>query len=454
MYVVIVGAGEVGSYLAKIFVDEDHDVAVVEMNEELARQLDASLDALVVHGSGVNPVVLKRAGIERADLLLAVTTVDEVNLIACMTGRQHGKPDLRAVARVRQSREVAGELSLSAESLGLDALVSPEQAIADAAVDVLRYTGSGEMRELVEGKLVLVGMVLGADSPLVHDTLAQLRSEFPGDFLVVAVQGPNGIRIPSGTDQLAVDERAFVLTLPENLTEMVILSGQPWYHIHRIMIIGCGNTGLALARELDGLDLPPTIIEMDHRRAKMVAGLLPHSLVLHGDGSDPEFLKHRLEEGQIDAVVVLLEEAEKSVLIGIFAKSLGARKVVVRCDELGYIPLAHKLGVDAALSPKRAMTDTILRYVRRGTVASTLLLGEHEAEVHPVPRAGPTRTRRSRAQAAQPAGSPEGGAGGCRHPGRQRSDRVRVDGAAAGRRAARRVPGGGARQVGEAVLLS
>ena len=87
MYVVIVGAGEVGSYLAKIFVDEDHDVAVVEMNEELARQLDASLDALVVHGSGVNPVVLKRAGIERADLLLAVTTVDEVNLIACMTGR-------------------------------------------------------------------------------------------------------------------------------------------------------------------------------------------------------------------------------------------------------------------------------------------------------------------------------------------------------------------------------
>ena len=237
------------------------------------------------------------------------------------------------------------------------------------------------MRELVEGKLVLLGMVLGADSPLVHDTLAQLRSEFPGDFLVVAVQGPNGIRIPSGTDQLAVDERAFVLTLPENLTEMVILSGQPWYHIHRIMIIGCGNTGLALARELEGLDQPPTIIEMDHRRAEMVAGLLPRSLVLHGDGSDPEFLKHRLEEGQIDAVVVLLEEAEKSVLIGIFAKSLGARKVVVRCDELGYIPLAHKLGVDAALSPKRAMTDTILQYVRRGTVASTLLLGEHEAEV-------------------------------------------------------------------------
>lgn len=381
MYVVIVGAGEVGSYVARILVDEGHDVAVIEIDDGLARRLDATLNALVVHGSGVQPGVLKRAGIERADLLLAVTAVDEVNLIASMTARKHGNERLRAVARIRQSPDVAGDLALSAADLGLDALVSPEHALTAAIMAALRYAGSGEMRELAGGKLVLVGMDLGADSPLLHETLAQVRTDFPGEFLVVAAQGRNGIRIPMGADRLTADERAFVLARPENLTELAILSGQPWHRVQRILIVGCGNTGLALARELESQGLRPTIIENDRERAELVSGLLSRSLILHADGSDPELLRARIEEDRIDTVIVLLEEPEKSLLIGIFATSLGASKVIVRCDEAGYIPLANKLGVDAVISPKRAMADAILRYVRRGTVESTLLLGEHAAEV-------------------------------------------------------------------------
>jgi trk system potassium uptake protein TrkA len=381
MYVLIVGAGEVGSYLAEILIEEGHEVAVVELEEDKARRLDVTLNALVVHGSGVSPAVLQRAGVERAELLLAVTAVDEVNLIACMTGRKYGRGGLRAVARVRQSKHVAGELALSAEDLGLDALISPEQSIANECIDVLRYAGTGEMRELAGGKLVLLGMALAGDSPLVHEPLAALRRDFAGDFLVVAVQGADGLRIPTGADQLRVDERAFVLARPEHLTELAILSGQPWYHVRRVLIVGCGNTGLAVARELGTQQLHTTIIEMDQDRAELVAGLLPDALVLQGDESDPEFLRVRIEEGEIDAVLVLLKDAEKSVLVGIFAKSLGARKVIVRCDEPEYNPLATHLGVDAVLSPKRAMTDAILRYVRRGTVESALLLGEHEAEL-------------------------------------------------------------------------
>jgi trk system potassium uptake protein TrkA len=381
MYVVIIGAGEVGSYLARILVEEGHDVAVVEIDERLGRRLDASLNALVVHGSGVSPAVLKRAGVERADLLLAVTAIDEVNLIACMTARKYGGKQLRAVARVRQSHQLADGLALSADDLGLDALVSPEESITNATMGVLHYAGSGEMRELAGGKLVLVGMVLGPDSPLVHETLAALRSDLPRESLVVAVQGREGVRIPTGSDRLQPDERAFILTVPQNLTELTILSGQPWYQVQRILIVGCGDTGLALARELENQKLTPTIIEKDQAQAELLAGMLPRSLVLHGDGSDPDFLRSRIEEEQIDAVVVLLEDPEKSALIGIFAKSLGARKVIIRCDKPAYAHLAHQLGIDAIISPKRAMTDAILRYVRRGKVASTLLLGEHDAEV-------------------------------------------------------------------------
>lgn len=382
MYVVIVGAGEVGSYVAGILVREGHEVAVVEANEELARRLDATLNALVVHGSGVSPAVLQRAGVERADLLLAVTAIDEVNLIACMTARKHGGKRLRAVARVRQSAHLAGGVApLSAEDLGLDALVSPEQAIATATLEILHYAGSGEMRELAGGKLVLVGMVLGPDSPLVHETLASLRGDLPRSSLVVAVQGRDAVRIPTGADRLDVDERAFILTLPQDLTELTILSGRPWHRVQRVLIVGCGNTGLALARELEAEKLTPTIIEQDPARAELVAGLLPRSLVLQGDGSDPELLRSRLEEGQIDAVLVLLKDPEKSMLIGIFAKSLGARKVIVRCDKPAYGHLGGQLGIDAVISPKRAMTDAILRYVRRGKVQSTLVLGEHDAEI-------------------------------------------------------------------------
>lgn len=380
MYIIIIGAGEVGSHLARIFIEDGHEVTIVEVDEELAARLDASLNALVVRGSGVNAAVLRRAGVERADLFLALTSIDEVNLIACMTARKYGRATLRVLARVRQSREVAGELALSAEDLGLDALISPEQAITAAVLEDLRYAGSGEMRELAGGKLELVGMDLAPDSPLVHDTLASLDEDFPGEFLVVGVQGPNG-RIPSGDDRLEAGERAFVLTRPQYLTELAILSGKPWYHVRRVLIIGCGSTGLAVARELAEQGFELTIIEQDYDRAQVVAGQLPDVLVLFGDGSDPEFLETQIDERRIDAVVVMLRDPEKAVLIGIFASSLGARKAIVRCDKPAYTDLANRQGVDGIISPKRAMTDAVQKYLRAGKVELTLRLGEQQVEI-------------------------------------------------------------------------
>lgn len=381
MYVVIVGAGEVGSYVARILVQERHEVVIVETDEEVARRLDASLDALVVAGSGVDPATLRRAGIERADLLLAVTAMDEVNLIVCMTARKYGDERLRTVARVRQSREGSADLALSAADLGLDAIVTPEQSVAVEAIEALRYVGSGEMREVIPDRLVLVGMDLGADSPLVHETVADVRRDFATEFVVAAVQGPEGVRIPSGTDRLAAGERAFLLTVPGRLTELAILSGQPWHQARRVLLVGCGSIGLELARRLEAEGLEVVVMERDGARAELVAGMLPRSLVLHADGTDPEQLRARIQDEEIDAIAVMLEEPEVGMLTGIFAKSLGARKVVVRCDEAGFIPFANALGVDAAFSPQRAMAGAILRYVRQGPVQSALLLGEHEAEL-------------------------------------------------------------------------
>ncbi len=378
MYSVIVGAGKVGSYLAEILVVEGHDVAVIESNEASARQLEGDLDCLVVHGSGVNRSVLLQAGIAKADLFVAVTQVDEVNLVSAMIATRLGNSPM-TVARVRELEHYQAG-ALQAAEMGLSLLVGPEKSVADQVVGQLSFEGSGEIRPLADGRLVLLELPLSSDSPLCHEPLGQLSGDFPDPSLIAGVSGKNGLRIPRGDDILSPDERADILTTPDNIDEFIILSGKPWHHVRHVLIIGCGAIGFRLARELESQRLFPTIIEIDRNRAEWVSRHLGNSIVLHGDGTDPQLLREQMEE-IADAVVVLLEDDEKAVLVGLMAKHLGAKKVVVRCDKLDYAPIAHKMGIDALISPRRALANSILHFIRRGHIATATMLGDHEGEV-------------------------------------------------------------------------
>jgi trk system potassium uptake protein TrkA len=380
MYVIVIGAGEVGSYLAAILVEEGHEVAVIELDESLAHELDTRLNALVVAGSGLTHEAMERAGIRNADLVLAVTAIDEVNLISCMVAERASKK-VRTVARVRAEQYyLADKPTLVAEDLGLDLIISPERAVADEVVELLQYAGPGEIRRLADGRLVLLGMRLGADSSLVGRPLTDLRGDLPAQSLVVAVEGKAGFRIPRGSDRLEADERVYVLTVPEHVKRFSELSGM-WSPLENVLIIGCGNIGFAVVRELEKRGVRPVILEKDEDRAEWLAGKVSGSLVIHADGTDLDLLRERIEEDRIDAAVVLIDEDEKSLLVGLFAKSLGAKKIISRCDNLAYGQLASRLGVDAIVTPKRAVANAILRHVRRGKVESTVVLGNHEAEI-------------------------------------------------------------------------
>lgn len=379
MYVIVVGAGEVGRYLATILVEEGHDVALIEADESVARQIESELDCLVVNGSGVNRSVLLQAGIQRADLFIAVTEVDEVNLVSSMIATRLGK-DPMTVARVREVEHYQAG-ALQAKDMGLSLLVGPEQSVADQVVGQLSFEGAGEIRFLADGRLVLLELPLSEDSPFCHESVAELsRSTFPEPSLIACIAGKDGLRIPRGDDTLAPDERADILTTPDNVDEFLILSGKPWHHVRHVLIIGGGSIGFRLARELELQRLYPTIIEIDRERAEWLSRKLTKSIVLHGDGTDPQLLKEQLEE-RADGVVVLLEDDEKAVLVGLMAKHLKAKKVVVRSDKLEYAPIAHKMGIDALISPRRALANSILHYVRRGHVATSHMLGDHEGEV-------------------------------------------------------------------------
>lgn len=379
MYIIIVGGGEVGSFLARILIAEEHDVAIVDQDSKVVRQLEGRFDALIVHGNAADRAVLAEAGIARADLVIAVTQIDEVNLVTCMVAGRAGKKP-RTVARVRSEVYLGVNSSLDAESLGLSLVVGPERAVARKVVRLLAYQGAGARRPVANGRLALLELPLGEDSPFVHESLSELREVIGEHSLVCGVLGNDGLRIPRGDARMRAEERAFILTQPDNIEMFMILSGKPWHVVNHVLIIGCGTIGFHLAQQLEARGVYPTIIESDRRRAHWVAGQLTKSEVLDGDGTDPELLREELSE-RAEAVVVLLEDDEKALLVGLFAKHLGAKKVIVRSDKPAYAPIATKLGIDALISPQRAVADEILQFVHTGEIRSAHLLTQNEGEI-------------------------------------------------------------------------
>lgn len=378
VYIVIIGAGEVGSYLAQILVEEGHSIAIIESNPKLAKSLESRLDALVIQGSGLNRSCLVQAGIKRADMVMALTQVDEVNLVACMTANQHGNSPM-TVARVRNTNYLDSTM-LSAETLGFSYLVSPEHSLANEVMSILSYDGAGEIHYLCERQVALLEFPLGEQSPLRGLPLKDIRKHLPHHSLVAAISDENGLRIPDGQDTLEQGHRVFALATPDEIKDFSALSGQPWHHVKHVLMIGCGDIGFHLAQELECQGFVVTIIELDGERAEWVSGELRRTTVLHGDGTDPDLLREQLEL-RADAVVVLLDDDEKAILVGLFCKHLGAQKVIVRNDKPAYAPIGHKMGLDALLSPKIAVADQVLRFVRRGHVQSSHMLGDHEAEI-------------------------------------------------------------------------
>lgn len=379
MRIIIIGAGQVGRHLAEILSDEQQDVYVIEQDEKIARDLDDKLDAQVLHGSGISRETLFRAGVNRADLLLAVTHIDEVNLIAAMTAeRIH--PECRTVARVRDARFLYGTDTLNAEEYGVDLLISPEQALADQVVRVLQYDGPGQVSALGDDSASLLELPVLPHSTLAYATLEEFSAGMPEHSMVIAALGKDKLRIPGPEDRFQVGERIFFLCVPGEVHDILQLAGSDTHHVKRVVLIGGGDTGLQVAMALRRLKFNVTLIEKDRDRAEQLASRLDRVTVITGDGIEPESLAEQIADGQ-DAIVVLIDDDSKSLLAAITAKHLGGHKVIARVDNQGYAPMARKFGIDAMISPRRAVADAILMFVRRSRITSTTMLGNHEGEL-------------------------------------------------------------------------
>ncbi|AET66475.1 K+ transport system, NAD-binding component [Desulfosporosinus orientis DSM 765] len=375
MRIVIVGAGKVGFSLAQRLSEEGHEITVIEQDEERRLIVQNSLDVMTISGNGASPQFLAEFGLLKADLMVAVTDRDEVNMIACMAAKQAGIS--RTIARVR-NQDYAGKNQLEFNrALGIDLTINPEMVTAIEISRILLTPAALDVEDFGDGMVRLLEVRVREESPYVNIPLKRLT--LPDRVLVVGILRQNRMIIPKGTDCLLPQDSVFFVGAQAAIEKFSEEFSERKTKIQRVMIIGAGRIGRHLARILDHVGISIKVIEKSRERCSELAKTIDKGLVLCGDGTDIDLL---IEEGvgNSDAVVCLTSDDKLNLLLALLAKDLGTQKTIVRVGRSEYMSLMGKVGVDVILSPRLLTAGVILRQVRQGGVVSVSLLEGAKAE--------------------------------------------------------------------------
>ena len=372
MKVVIVGAGEVGSYLAARLTRENHHVVVVEQDPERALDVEQHIDALVVTGSGSHPDVMAAAGIDDADLLVALTTDDEANLVACMLARQAGVE--RRIARIEAAALRAPGAAELVRAAGADEVIDPDEETAVEILHLLDYPGASEINMLADDRVTVIGTVLRPDSPLVGRPLSESFAPYGPDweFLIGAVSRGDRTVIPRRDMVLQSGDVVRIVDLGTSSNELRHLLGLADARAHRVMLLGGGRTGEMVARRLVEMHSEVCLVERDPERARKLAESLDDVLILEGDITDAELLEQE-QVGDHDAVIAVTGNDEDNILACLYAKSMGVTETIALLHRLEFLPLLRTLGIDGALSPRTACANGVMRIIRGGVQVATYL---------------------------------------------------------------------------------
>lgn len=380
MRILVVGAGEVGFHVSQMLSLEEHDVVVVDQNPDVLAEVSDRLDVMTVEGNGTYAGVLEEAGAEQADLLLAVTSIDEVNIIACMIADRMGIET--TVARIRSDEYTRRSSVLKAKDLGIDLVIHPEETTAAEIVDLLRRTSATDVLQFADGQLQLVGMRLGPDCPVLNRPLRQVVQEMPHDqFRIMAIARGVHTILPQGSEHLQADDQIFVLGGPDAVEQIGQDLGRPSRPITNVMILGGTPVGGQVARQLqasNGKNIK--LIEPDKNRAAELAEQLEDVLILNGDATDIDLLT-REGLGEMDAFVAVTDDEESNLVSCLLADHLEVGKTVALLSKAAYIPISQAIGLDAAVSKKLAVSRKILRFLRGTHVLSVATVQGLDAEI-------------------------------------------------------------------------
>lgn len=383
MRAIIVGAGDVGYDVARLLSLQRHDVTVIDTSPERVEAVRETLDVLAVLGSGTNAETLHQAGILDADLLVAVTDVDEVNVIASMLAERVGKSsdETITIARVRsESFTGAGGLKLS--DFGIDHLIDPEQSTAREVISLLRRASATDLLDFCGGRVQLVGVRIEPASSIAGTTLVELAQKTDLPFRVMGIS--RGVRtiLPTGRETIQANDQVFVIAPTGESGKVAKLLGKSEGRLRHIMILGGSGVGERVARGLSQGDhrVEVKLVEKDRTRAQQLAEALEGVLVIHGDPADIDLLA-REGLAETDAVVAVTPDEESNLVSCLMAKHLEVRKTVALLSKSAYIPISQSIGLDAAVSQKLAVSREVLRFLRGSHVRSVATVHGLDAEI-------------------------------------------------------------------------
>lgn len=352
---IIIGAGEVGYHIAKALC-KTNDVVVIDRDESILERT-AALDVQTIRGNGADVKVLIEAGIRNADLVVAVTGIDETNIVASMAAKLI-KKGIKTIARVSNPEYMDKPVS-SREELGMNAMICPELALASEMYQVLSVPPAISVEDFVGGKVKMMEFKVSKYNPLVGRKLRE--AEIPEGCVVTAIfRGPELI-IPHGDDTILPNDHVIIVGKPEALLEIRKIFGDLLDQRNKILVIGGGVVGFYLINLLRKTNSNLTLIEINKKRCEDIAQQLPNVLILNGDGTDISLLKEN-DTGLMDAVVSVMNSDEKNLLCSLLAKQLGAKKVIARVDRTEYADLFEMVGVDVAVSKILATVNQVLKF--------------------------------------------------------------------------------------------
>jgi len=378
MRIVIVGAGEVGAHLARRLSSEGQDVVVIEANPDRATAISEQLDVIAIAGNGASLAMLEQAGIRRARMLLAVTSRDEVNVLACLAASRY-EVEFK-VARVSNAEFYAPGSVLSRDLLGIDLMINPERECAWDTFQLLNSAAATDLVPFGGGSIHLIGVRIRDGASIAGKTLAeidQMTSEY--HFTTVGIVRNGVTQIPTGLSRIEAGDQLFVLAPTNELSAIPPLAGYRDFRLRRVMIAGGSEEAVHLAHYLADAGVEYTILDTDRRRCRELAEMLPEGLILNGDATDLELLEMEGVEA-VDGFVAYTGQDEVNLLTSMLAKASGARKVISLIHRFEYVRLVTRVGIDAAVSARQATVSAILRYVRRGKVHSVATLKGIDAE--------------------------------------------------------------------------
>ena len=360
MRIIVVGCGNVGVTLVRLLLAEGHSVTVIDTQEDVIAGIEGSLDCMGVVGNGASFQVQREAGIEHADLLIAVTSSDERNLLCCLIAKKAG--NCHTIARVRDPI-YKKEIGYIKEELGLSMVINPEEAAANDAAKLLKFPSASAIETFAKGRAEMVRMKLSEDSRLADKALMDLPEDLRGGVLAGIVQRGEEIFIPNGHFILRAGDEVCFIGAQKNMFGFFKRLGLPTARVRSAFIVGCGDTGYYLANQLLSMGISVKIFERDRRRCEELSDLLPDALVINGDGTEKELL---LEEGlkNTEAFVALTNLDEENIMLSMYAKSVSAAKRITRVHRVSYDEIIGAMDLGSILYPRNITANRIVRYVR------------------------------------------------------------------------------------------